>query len=363
MKNVNPIKFLRPEVRQFKPYTPSQTLEQISKEIGIPVKNLIKLDTGENPYIESYQNKDLIKKIRLYSYPDPLSSDLRIKLSGYTGFSTDSIICGNGSDELIDLIIRAFVAPGEEIIINPPTFPMYEFSAQLSGAKVKAILRNTDFSIDPGKVIKTIGKKTKLIFIESPGNPTGTIIPEETFEEIIRSGVMVIADEAYFEYCGKTVLPLLKKYPNLIVVRTLSKWAGIAGLRVGYAVARPEIIQVLLAIKQPYNVSSVGQAFACYMLDNRKKVLDELKKITAFRDGMYRMLSRFRELIVFPSEGSYVVVKPKSESQKLYLFLRKNGILVKKINQPLLENTFRINVAKQKEINKVEQVLTDYYLK
>src|SRR3989344_1793011 len=363
MKNINPIKFLRPEVRKFKSYTPSQTLEQISKETGIPVKNLIKLDTGENPYIEEFQNKDLIKKIRLYSYPDPLSSDLRNKLSEYTGFSTDSIICGNGSDELIDLLIRAFVAPGEEIIINPPTFPMYEFSAQLSGAKVKAILRNTDFSIDPGKVIKSIGKKTKLVFIESPGNLTGTIIPLETFEKTIRSGVMVVADEAYFEYCGKTVLPLLSKYPNLIVIRTLSKWAGIAGLRVGYAVARPEIIKVLLSIKQPYNVSSIGQVFSCYMLDNRKKVLAELKKITAFRDAMFRMLSRFKELIVFPSEGSYVVVKPKSESEKLYLFLRNNGILVKKINQPLLENCFRINVARQKEINRMDQVLTDYYLK
>ena len=363
MNSIDPIKLLRPEVRKFKPYTPSQTLEQISKETGIPVKNLIKLDTGENPYIENYQNKELIRKIRLYSYPDPLSSDLRNKLSEYTGFSADSIICGNGSDELIDLLIRAFVAPGEEIIINPPTFPMYEFSAQLSGAKVKAILRNTDFSIDPGKVIKSIGKKTKLVFIESPGNPTGTIIPLETFEKIIRSGVMVVADEAYFEYCGKTVLPLLSKYPNLIVIRTLSKWAGIAGLRVGYAVARPEIIKVLLSIKQPYNVSSIGQVFSCYMLDNRKKVLAELKKITAFRDAMFRMLSRFKELIVFPSEGSYVVVKPKNEPEKLYLFLRKNGILVKKINQPLLENCFRINVARQKEINRMDQVLTDYFLK
>src|SRR3989338_6461869 len=111
MNSIDPIKLLRPEVRKFKPYTPSQTLEQISKEIGIAVKNLIKLDTGENPYIENYQNKNLINKIRLYSYPDPLSLELREKLAEYTGFNASWIVCGNGSDELLDLLIRAFVAP------------------------------------------------------------------------------------------------------------------------------------------------------------------------------------------------------------------------------------------------------------
>lgn len=363
MKKIDPTKFLRPEVKKFKPYTPSQTLEQISKEVKIPVKNLIKLDTGENPYIEEYKDKTIINKIRFYSYPDPLSLELREKLADYTGFSKEWILCGNGSDELLDLLIRAFVAPNEEIIINPPTFPMYEFSAQLSGAKVKSILRNPDFSIDANRVIKNITKKTKLVFIESPGNPTGAIIPQETFEKILKSDVMVVGDEAYFEYCNKTVLPLLKKYPNLIVVRTLSKWAGIAGLRVGYVVASPEIVSTLLAIKQPYNVSSVGQAFACYMLDNRKKVLAELKKITTYRDSMFKMLSKFGNLIVFPSQGSYVVVKPKEDSEKLFMFLRKNGILVKKINQPLLENSFRINVAKNKEISKMEKVFKSYYLK
>ena len=361
MKKILIANLLRPEIKKINKYIPSQTREQLSREVKISQKDLVKLDTGENPYGEKFQDKAAVKNIPFYSYPDPASTNLRKKISEYTNLPTNRILCGNGSDEIIDLILRAFVNANEEIIICPPTFPMYEFLGQIAGVTVKKILRNKDFSVNVEKIKNSVTKKTKVLFIDSPGNPTGTITPVETFEELLKLPVIVVADEAYFEYCQKTVISLVKKYPNLIILRTFSKWAGLAGLRVGYAIASSEIIDVFLSIKQPYNVNSVAQKFAEMALDNRKTLLERLKDIIVYRENYYNELSKFKELTVYKTQGAYVVFKAKNNPQRLYEFLRKNGILVKSIKQPLLGNSLRMTLAKGTELKKVIKTLTTYY--
>lgn len=361
MKKIDPLQLLREEVKTFIPYKPSRTIEQISEEIGVPVEKIAKLDTGENPYVDFLQDRAIIDEIQFSGYPDPFSLDLRKKLADYTDFGIDWIMCGNGSDEIIDLVIRVFAGPNEEIIINPPTFPMYAFSAQLSGAKTISVLRKKDFTIDTNAIIEKITPKTKIVFIESPGNPSNVVTPNSEFEKILKKNVIVVADEAYFEYCGKTAASLIKQYPNLIVIRTLSKWAGLAGLRIGYAIADPKITSILLATKQPYNINVVAQKLASRALDNKAAILSELKKIITLRTKLYETLSSFPQLKVYESEGAYIVFTPNVPAETLREFLKKKGVLIKVIHEPLLENSIRVNLRKEREIEMLADGIRRFY--
>lgn len=352
---------LRKNVMNFQPYKPSLTVEQISDEIGVLPNNIIKLDSGENAYMEKNQNKTVLQKTSFFTYPDPACVILREKLVDYIGVNKEYIMCGNGSDELIDLTIRAFIDPGDEIIISPPTFPMYEFYGKLSNAKVVSVIRKSDFSLNIKQIMQSISPKTKLVFIDSPGNPTSSVTPIDEIEKILKKNVIVISDEAYFEYCNKSAVSLFNRYPNLIILRTFSKWAGLAGLRIGYAIANPEIISILNSIKAPYNVNSLAQKFACEVLDKRKIFLKEIKKLISCRDKLIQQLRRFSQLEVYPSEGAYILFKPKIYAEKLQLFLRKNGFLVKLMNQPTLKNCIRMNIVGQKEMDILIKLLRRYY--
>lgn len=355
----NPTKLFRKELLAFTPYKSSSTLEQISREIGIPVEKIIKLDTGENPYMEKFQKKNLLKKLRLYVYPDPDALELRKRLGKYTGSVIENIICGNGSDELIDLIIKLFISPGDQIIINSPTFPMYEFYTKLSGGEVISISRSKDLNIDLSEIKKKITQKVKLIFVDTPGNPTGVITPIDQIEQLLKTGKIVVSDEAYFEYCNQTSLPLLKKYPNLIIARTLSKWAGLAGLRIGYLISSPQIIERVAAIKSPYNLSSASQLMGCQALDQSQAILRELAKVTSMREHFIKSINQIPGLKALPSAGAYILVW-SAQALNLQQFLRKKGILVKLLNTSGLENYLRINICGKKEMDIVLQNLRSF---
>ncbi|MBI2617481.1 histidinol-phosphate transaminase [Candidatus Gottesmanbacteria bacterium] len=354
-------KLIRKNVQTFQTYKPSLTLEQISKEINIERENILKLDSGENPYVETLQDKALASGVNFYTYPDPLCIQLREELSDYVRIDKEWILCGNGSDELINLLTCAFVSKGEEIIICPPTFPMYEFYGKLSEAKIIPILRRSNFSLDIEKIQNSISIKTKIVFIDSPGNPSSVVVPQRDIEVLLEEDAIIVSDEAYFEYCGKSALPLLKKYSNLVILRTFSKWAGLAGLRIGYLIARPEVTDILLSIKSPYNVNSVAQKAAEYVLGNRKEFLQIVDRLVAVRKALIEKLQKFPQLSVFPSEGAYILFKPKKSAQHLQSFLKKNGILVKVVNQPLLENCIRINIMMDDDAQKLTMLLRRYY--
>lgn len=352
---------VRPELKKFISYKASPALGEISREIGIPMEEIIKLDAGENPYVENLQNKKLLFNMKFYPYPDSQCILLRQKLALYTRYPPEWIICGNGSDEMIDLLIRTFVSARDEIIISPPTFPMYQFYGQLAGAKIKSVLRTENMSIDAEEIFNSINKKTKLIFIDSPANPAGTVMSEDAVKKLLSGKNIVVVDEAYFEYSSKTVLPLVKRYSNLVVLRTFSKWAGLAGLRIGYIIANPQIINIISSIKSPYNINSAAQTMACFVLDNKEKFLQKIKKIIFYRNLFIKELSRFPELKVYPSEGAYVVFQPKTKAAKIAVFLKGRGILVKEINQPLMKNCVRINLGMPKEMDKLIFQLRRFY--
>ena len=345
-----------------KEYVPSPTIEDIAKELGISVGKVMKADSGENPYVPDFTLSGKFKNPAACYYPDPSCKKLREKLSKYMSVSGDRIVCGNGSDELIDLLIRIFISKGDEIIVCPPTFSMYGFYGILAGAAVKEAVRDKEsLKIDAGKISEKISEKTKMIFIDSPGNPTSALADQDEIEMLLKRKVIVTVDEAYFEYCGKTVLPLIQKYPNLVILRTFSKWAGLAGLRIGYAVGDKQLIETVNSIRPPYNVNSFAQKAACTVLDNRQIYLDKLKKIISRREKSVKLLSAFPDLYVYPTEGAYILISPKSDAKKLQSFLRKEGILLKLINSSFLKNTLRMNLLGKKELQRIISALGRYY--
>src|SRR3989304_4127769 len=253
-------KFIRPELITMKSYTPIEPTEVLSQQTELPADKVIKLDGNENPYGCSPKVYQALATYPYYhNYPDPEQRELRKALEEYTGLGRQHIVCGMGSDELIYLILRLCLEPGDEVINCPPTFGMYTFSTDVCGGKAVDVPRTEDFSLNMAGIGRALTKKTKVIFVASPNNPTGNTASENEIMELVDTGKIVVVDEAYFEFSNVTVANLVPSYPNLIVLRTFSKWAGLAGLRLGYGFFPIEIAGYLMKIKQPYNANAAAQ--------------------------------------------------------------------------------------------------------
>ena len=256
-------RLMRPDIKTLASYVPIEPTDILSQRVDIAPEHIIKLDGNENPYGCSTRVKQALATFsRYHIYPDPEQRELRKALESYTGFNSEHIVAGSGSDELIDLILRLFIEPGDKVINCPPTFGMYKFCTEVCGGKIVTIPRKQDFSIDIAAVKKAINNKTKVIFIASPNNPSANITSEAEILELLKTAIIVVIDEAYYEFSGTTVAHLVPHYPNLIVLRTFSKWAGLAGLRVGYGIFSSYMVEYLMRIKQPYNVNVAAQIAA-----------------------------------------------------------------------------------------------------
>lgn len=213
---------VRPELKAMKAYTPVEPTDVLSQRTEIPVEKVIKLDGNENPYGCSPRVKQALANYSYYHlYPDPQQRKLRKALEKYTGLSSEHIIAGSGSDELIDLVLRLFIEPGDKVINCPPTFGMYPFSTDVCGGKTTNIFRKQNFAIDVAGIKKAVDKRTKVIFIASPNNPSGSLTSEPEILELLDTAAVVVIDEAYSEFSGITMAPLVPNYPNLIVLRTI----------------------------------------------------------------------------------------------------------------------------------------------
>lgn len=384
---------IRPNLKNFTRYKAVPTLEEISKEIGLPIEKILKLDTSYNPYLPDFYPPEIVMKVDKLSYPDPLSLNLRRELKNYTDYEVDWLACGNGSDELIEVIIRAFVDPGESILICPPTFPMYEISAKIQGVEVQKVPRDDNFELDINSIISEVergvrfGKMlnsktpnsplsrgvspeamggtpppTKVIFIDSPANPVGTTIKESDLKELLKKDIIVVIDEAYYEFCDQELTFLVREFPNLILLRTFSKWAGIAGLRVGYMIANPEIIDVINKIKQPYNVNSVAQELAVWALQNQEKFQQSLQELLQGKDYFIKQMSQFADIRIISGQGSYLTLQLKERSsEELLEFLKSEGVLLRKVSQPEIPNAIRSNLAKRQDVDRVVTAIGRFY--
>ncbi|MCO5230303.1 MAG: histidinol-phosphate transaminase [Chitinophagales bacterium] len=327
-------KILRPHLRNFKAYSSART-----EYTG---KDAIFLDANENPF-GSASGEELNR------YPDPLQSQLKAKISEIKNIATEQIFIGNGSDEVIDLLYRAFCEPGvDNVIICPPTYGMYETSANLNNISIKEVYLTRDFHLQTEQVIAAIDAHTKMIFICNPNNPTGNLLKEEDIKAIVAAfDGLVVIDEAYIDFSNAiSWISKLQDYPNVVVMQTLSKAWGMAGIRVGMAFASKEIIKILTAIKPPYNVSVLAQQAALKALDNEAVKLEMAEIIMSENTRLVELFGQLDYVQkIYPTHSNFILMKVKDPNH-LYKYLTEHQVVVRNRNTtPLCEGCVRISVG------------------
>ena len=342
---------VRSDIVDMAPYTPIVPFDVLSERLGIPAENIIKLDANENPYGPSPSvYRALANEKDYHIYPDPDSTALRHALSQYTGIDPTHIIAGQGADELIDLIVRLFVTPGDAVINCPPTFGMYRFDTELNGGKIIDVERKADFSLDLESTVEiaTSGNRnTKILFITSPNNPDGSVLSDACLRQLLQLPLIVVLDEAYIEFAGgSSRADWVLAHENLVVLRTFSKWAGLAGLRVGYGIFPHWIISHLLKIKQPYNVNVAGAAAAVASLSDISILQENVQKIVDERERLYSALRNVDFLEPYPSEANFILSRVVGrDAAALKAALAERGILIRYFNTPRLQDHVRISVG------------------
>ncbi len=341
---------VRPHLVDLPAYEPILPYDVQSELLGVPIRSLIKLDANENPYGTIPAIQHALSQIPyLHIYPDPESRQLRQKLASFHQVPFDNLLAGAGADELIDLILRVLVDPNDKIINCPPTFGMYAFDAQLQNAQVINVPRKDDFCLDLPAIVNAIEEhKPKLLFLASPNNPDGSLIQLEAIEQILQQPVILVLDEAYNEFVGQNVSLIRKAAhtPNLIVLRTFSKWAGLAGLRIGYGVFPDQLMPFLWKCKQPYNVSVPAAIAASIALDHHEELTKIGLKIVAERERLITLLSEFNWLKPYPSQANFVLCKVLGiQALELKNKLAQSGILVRHFDKPGLEDHIRISIG------------------
>ncbi len=337
-------RLLRSNIKSMQPYSSARD------EFKLNSSSMVFLDANENPY-ETSTNR----------YPDPIQLKLKQKISDIKGQSPKNLLLGNGSDEVLDLIFRAFCEPyTDKVILVPPTYGMYEVLANLNAVKVLKTPLNERFELNVDSILKMQDETTKLLLLCLPNNPTGNSFNTTEVEKLISEFEgLVVLDEAYIDFSAQeSWLSRLEEFPNLIITQTLSKAYGLAGIRIGLCFASEYIIKVLNSIKPPYNINSLSQTKALNRLDQMEHVQDEIKSIINQRNWLFQQLNEISFIQhCFASDTNFILVKVDRANYR-YVQLLENGIVVRnRSNEYLCDNCLRITVGTQLENIKLIQTL------
>lgn len=338
-------------------YIPVASLWDLSKKFKQKPEELIKLDAGENQAGFSPSVTEALRNELFNFYPDPEYKELRQALSSYTSVPVAKIMVGSGSDELLDLLFRLILDDGDKVVNCPPTFGMYAVAVELNKGRLVSVPRKSDFSLDLPSIVKAIDPRVKAIVVCTPNNPTGTVTDKSEIIELLETGKLVIVDEAYFEFCGKTVVPLLKKYPNLIILRTLSKWAGLAGLRLGYGLMDAFFVEQLFKIKPPYNVNLAASVVGIAALADKNWRKKMLASTISERERLVKELGTVANLKVYPSQANSLFIKFERGYEKLKNFLEQRKIVVRYYDG---YQAIRLSVGLPWQNNAVIKALKDF---
>ncbi|MDP5157165.1 MAG: histidinol-phosphate transaminase [Flaviramulus sp.] len=327
---------IRPIIKALKPYSSARD------EFQGATDNMVFLDANENPF-ENGVNR----------YPDPHQRTLKAMLSEIKHVSTKNILLGNGSDEVLDLIFRAFCEPNQDnILILPPTYGMYEVLANLNAISIKAINLDEAFQPKLDAILNAADSNSKLLFICSPNNPSGNSFNTKVIEELVSKfkGIVVI-DEAYIDFSNEmSWISKLNTYPNLIVTQTLSKAYAMAGIRLGICYASKEIIRVLNTIKPPYNINELTQKKAIELLSINDLALNQIQDILKERDLMISELESINFIFkIYPSDANFVLVKVDDANKRYNQLIEKGIVIRNRTTQPGCENTLRLTVGTAQE--------------
>jgi histidinol-phosphate aminotransferase len=355
---------IRPDIYEMVAYTPIVPFEVLSRKLGIPEGQIVKVDANENPYGPSPKALAALAAYPYYHiYPDPNHTLLRDALQDYVGVDKAHLMLGTGSDELLDVVIRLFVQPADSIVNCPPTFGMYPFLAAVAGARTVSIPRTPSFGLDLGAIEDAFGqpsKPPKLIFVTSPNNPDGSAIDRRALLRLLDLPAVVVIDQAYVEFGGTDFSRMVPEHANLIVMRTFSKWAGLAGLRVGYGVFPRQIVGHLYKIKQPYNVNAAAQAAVLASLEDLPTLLGHVQILVQERERLYRELQRIRYLRPYPSHANFILSRVLGpDAARLKASLERRGILVRYYRTPGLEDCIRISVGRPEQNDRVLEALRE----
>lgn len=372
--------FISPHLRQMQPYTPIVPFEVLSRQLGRDPSEIVKLDANENLYGPSPRALEAIARCdTLHIYPDPDQTALREAIADYINLPAAHILCGAGADEIIDIVARAFVQPGDAIIDLPPTFGMYRFESDIVNARYVAIPRRPDFSLDIDAIREAVlksnatGHAPKLLFIASPNNPDGSVISDDDLRRLLELPALVVLDEAYIDFSDQpTHAPWVRDYDNLVVLRTFSKLAGLAGLRVGYGVFPLKIIQHLWKIKQPYTPNVAASVAAIASLSDRDHLRDSVQRIVAERERMRALLHDPGWLRVYPSQTNFLLCRIDATrapgalrameappGRQLKLALQQRGILVRYFDKDGLRDCVRVSVGRPEHTDALIAALRD----
>ena len=341
-------------------YSPPEDLEVVAARAGRPADELIKLDANENPYGPSSHVREALAAFNeFHLYPDPDQRDLRAAIGEYVGVDAERLIVGNGSDELIDLLCRVYLEPGDEAIDCTPTFGMYRFSTELAGGRAIEAPRASDWSIDADAVRESISERTRLIFATSPNNPSGNVVSESTLDALLETGRIVVLDEAYVEFSSQSSFcHRVAEHDNLVVLRTFSKWAGLAGLRIGYGIFPPAIGEHLWKVKPPFNVNRAAEVAVRATIEDIERVRANVERIVVERDRMAALLGGTPGLRAWPSSSNFILIQVLSgRAADLKVHLHRSGIAVRAYSHPRLSESIRISVGLPSDTDAVMESL------
>ncbi|MAP11215.1 MAG: histidinol-phosphate transaminase [Gammaproteobacteria bacterium] len=358
MSATDPRDLLNPHVANIDAYKPIAPLEVLSERLGIAIEDLVKLDANENPYGPVPAVSEALANYPFFHiYPDPQQGELRAGLAAAMGISAENVLASHGADELLDYLARLFLRPGDAVINTPPTFGMYGFDAKLQGADVINVTRDAVFDVDVDGIRAAVDEangRAKLLFLTSPNNPSGTWLSDEKLTALLELPIMVVLDEAYVEFADGmsraswVAGPGDTKRDNMIVLRTFSKAAGIAGLRLGYGIFPDWLMPVLWKYKQPYNVNVAASVAGLASLSQPEQMRDVVAKLTAERARLYEQLESAPQLEpVTGSQANFILCKVVGrDALALKEALERRGILVRHYTSAGLENCIRISVGR-----------------
>jgi len=363
---------VRKEVKELDPYVPGRSQDEIAEEFGLKKEDIIKLGSNENPWGPSKKAIAAISKEldTINRYPESNLSDLKEEIASYSSVNVDEVIIGgDGADEIIDILAKTFIEAGDEFIVPLPSYMYYEYLFKPYGAiPVYGRWNLEDNTLDLDSVLNAITEKTKMIFLCSPNNPTGALIPQEEIIEVLEetknSDIIVVVDEAYFEYSLKNNVNLINNYSNVFIMRTMSKVMGLAGMRIGYGLANREMIQYMHRIKPVFSLTKLSYFAALNTLKDKTYIEESIKKGIESREFLFTELSKIASLNVFKSYSNYILVGIKETgftANKLAKELLKKGVIVRDCTsfKGLDEYWIRISIGTIEEDKRFLAIIND----
>ena len=324
-------------VKKLDPYVPGKSIPEIAQKYNINPETIIKLGSNENPLGPSKKAVEAIKEnLHLISqYPETNLEELKEKVALYSGVDSSNIIMGgDGADEILDVLGKTLIEPGDEFIVPLPSYMYYEFTLKIhGGVPVYAKWDMEKNRLDVDSIISSLSEKTKIIFLCTPNNPSGTLIDKEDIKRVLEStDALIVADEAYFEFSEVNNVDLLKDYDNLLLLRTFSKVFGLSGMRIGYAISNPEFIEYMHRVKPVFSLTKLSYVAASAVLDDEEYIKKSIEIGIQSREFLYENMSKSDKLEVYPSKSNYLLVgveKTGMTSSEFAEELLKRGVIVR----------------------------------